>query len=197
MRLDADSMQWRPALTRATTRAKLLWAGFAIGAALASAVAVAGPRQDQNGPQQPGSASSPGMRPQPAIPNPDLQHGRPVARPQPPPPPGQVKLNPSKGPPVQSGKAPPEYRFESSDRALLLRYYRRRLRYINPAGRPHLFAGGSIPRSDLRYLTPLAPSLRRRLPPPPGGRRLSYFDGYVLAYDPETCSILAVIDLLP
>ena len=60
---------------------------------------------------------------------------------------------------------------------------------------PHLYAGGSIPRSDLRYLTPLAPSLRR-LPPPPGGRRLSYFDGYILAYDPQSRSILAAIDLL-
>ena len=138
MRLNADSMQWRPAQARATTRAKLRWAGFAIGAALASAVAVAGPRQDQNSPQQPGSASSPGMRRQPAIPNPDLQHGRPVARPQPP---GQVKLNPSKGPPIRSGKAPPEYRFESSDHALLLRYYRRRLRYVNPARRPPFVCG--------------------------------------------------------
>lgn len=202
MTLQAEWAHWRLARVRskagsrfrAGIRANIRWTSFALGVAVCSALAVARPDRSQLGGQR--EPSQAGRRSQPANPKPDLNHGRPVARPKPAPLPGQVRLNPGKGPPISSGKSPPEYSFRAGDRALLLRYYRRRLRYVNPARRPHFSAGGFIPQGDLRYLTPLAPGLRRLLPPPSAGRRLSYFDGYVVAYDPKTRFIAAVIDLL-
>ncbi len=56
--------------------------------------------------------------------------------------------------------------------------------------------GGYFPYGDIAYLTAVPPSLYGKLPVPPPGYQMGYFDGYVVVYDPLTYFIADLIDLL-
>ncbi|MGH8443933.1 MAG: hypothetical protein ACREVL_01645 [Solimonas sp.] len=88
------------------------------------------------------------------------------------------------------------YEFRQQDRAYLQQHYRRSIGSVDRGHRPQFEAGREIPRAYRGYFTPAPDSLRRRLPPPPDGYTIGYYQGYTVVYDPATFVILSVLDLL-
>ena len=62
--------------------------------------------------------------------------------------------------------------------------------------RPHLVAGRSIPIAYRPHISRLPQHLGYRLPPPPRGYHVGYYQGYSVVYDPLTFAIVGVLDLL-
>lgn len=146
------------------------------------------------GPPNQGRPGGPQIQPHP---NPG-QPGRPQpGRPQPGPRPPNTR--PPQHRPPQWGRPPakrPTWGYRPGDRDYFRRYYGPRLGYVNRARRPVFVVGGFIPFGDLGYFSPLPPSLYGYLPPIPPGYQVSYWDGYVVVYDPMTGYILSVMDLM-
>jgi hypothetical protein len=147
-------------------------------------------RQQRPAPNRPSGRPNPGGpgggRPQPPRPNP--------SRPNPPRPnPPRPNRPPQWGRPPQNR---PSYQFRPNDRDFLRRHYFNSLRAINRARRPVFRVGGYFPIGDIGYLTAVPPSVYGRVPPPPPGYRMGYFDGYVVVYDPVTYFIANLVDLL-
>jgi Ni/Co efflux regulator RcnB len=88
------------------------------------------------------------------------------------------------------------YHFRAADRAYLQRHYQSSLRTVRVDRRPHFARGHVIPQAYRSHLTVLPPHLRHRLPPPPRGYQVGYYQGYSVVYDPLTYGILSVLDLL-
>jgi hypothetical protein len=156
-------------------------------------------------PGSPGGGNNGGGRPNPGPPSgPKPGPSRLPSGPRPTPPrPAPLRPNPGPRPPAsrppQWGRPPqsrPSYQFRPTDRDYFRRYYLSRLGYINRARRPIFTVGGFFPFADITYLSPLPMALYGRIPPPPPGYQMGYFDGYVVVYDPITYFIADVIDLL-
>lgn len=90
----------------------------------------------------------------------------------------------------------PQYRFRDSDRHYLQRHYHPSLRSVRLDRRPHFAPGHAIPAVYRSQVTVLPPHLRHRLPPPPRGYQVGYYQGYSVVYDPVSFTILSVLDLL-
>jgi hypothetical protein len=154
-------------------------------------------QQPGNGRPNPGNGN---VRPQPSHPKPEQPISRPnPGRPNPGPTPRPPAPRPPTSRPPQWGRPPahrPPYHFRPNDWAYLHRYYSRNLVYINRSRRPVFVIGGYFPYADIRYITPLPPTVYGYLPPPPPGYQMGYYQGYVVVYDPVTYFIVNVIDLL-
>lgn len=138
--------------------------------------------RDPRGQQQPDN-----QKPRQTSAPPERQHSEPAR--------GQKQ--PTAGPqPRQQTAGPQSYQFRDDDRSKLQRHYKRSLDNVNRSRRPHFEAGGHIPAPYRHAITEAPESLRRRMPPPPQGYRIGYYQGYSVVYDPNTFLILSVLDLL-
>lgn len=88
------------------------------------------------------------------------------------------------------------YAFQQQDRQRLEKHYKSILGHVDRSHRPHFEAGQKLPPQYRGVITRAPENLRRRLPPPPAGYQIGYYQGYTLVYDPTTLAILSVIDLL-
>ncbi len=99
-------------------------------------------------------------------------------------------------PATSRGDDKPGYAFGQQDRSRLETHYRKSLDKVDRSKRPQFTAGKEIPRAYRSAITPAPQSLRGRLPTPPSGYDIGYYQGYTVVYDPTTFLILSVIDLL-
>jgi Ni/Co efflux regulator RcnB len=170
-----------------TIRFRLLPTAFAVMAlAPLAALAQGGPPQgddhDRHGPQQQHDGQHDnGQRGGPRQDDAGPDHG--------------PDRGPSRGP-NRGQEARQGYDFRQQDRAYLQQHYRRSIGGVDREHRPQFEAGREIPRAYRGYFTPAPDSLRRRLPPPPAGYTIGYYQGYTVVYDPATFVILSVLDLL-
>ena len=88
------------------------------------------------------------------------------------------------------------YDFGQNDRSRLQAHYRSSINKVDRDKRPSFQAGHEIPRAYRAAITPAPESLRRRLPTPPSGYQIGYYQGYTVVYDPTSFVILTLIDLL-
>jgi Ni/Co efflux regulator RcnB len=88
------------------------------------------------------------------------------------------------------------YHFRAADRAYLQRHYQSSLRTVRVDRRPYFAPGQVIPQAYRSHVAVLPPHLRHRLPPPPRGYQVGYYQGYSVVYDPLTFGVLSVLDLL-
>ncbi|NKF20740.1 hypothetical protein [Solimonas marina] len=93
-----------------------------------------------------------------------------------------------------SGNA--HYEFSASDRSKLEQHYHRILGNVDRSHRPDFRSGEKIPDRYRGSITPAPESIRGRLPAPPSGYSIGYYQGYTVVYDPTTYLILSVVDLL-
>jgi Ni/Co efflux regulator RcnB len=89
-----------------------------------------------------------------------------------------------------------DYSFSQNDRAQLQKHYQKSLGKVDRSRRPRFEAGREIPKAYRGSITQAPVSLRRRLPPPPTGYTLGYYQGYAVVYDPRTQIVLSILDLL-
>jgi Ni/Co efflux regulator RcnB len=88
------------------------------------------------------------------------------------------------------------YEFRDQDRAQLQAHYKKSIGHVDRNHRPHFEPGKPIPAAYRGGITPAPVSVRRRLPPPPDGYTVGYYQGYTVVYDPATQIVLSVLDLL-
>ena len=109
-------------------------------------------------------------------------------------------------PPQQSASAPQQsagdqrdaghYQFRDQDRAQLQAHYKKSIAHVDRDRRPQFEPGKPIPQAYRGGITPAPAALRRRLPTPPSGYTVGYYQGYTVVYDPATQIVLSVLDLL-
>ncbi|MCB5185856.1 hypothetical protein LG201_11645 [Methylobacillus gramineus] len=88
------------------------------------------------------------------------------------------------------------YHFRDDDRYRLRHQYDRSLRMVNRDHRPYFQAGYAVLPAYRPYITPVPVQVLHRLPPPPPGYVIGYYQGYNVVYDPVSFVVLTTIDLL-
>ncbi len=88
------------------------------------------------------------------------------------------------------------YTFDQQHRQLVRNHYQRVLGKVDRRNRPQFVQGAVVPGQYRQALTRAPQSLLRRLPAPPAGYAIGYYQGYTLVYNPTTFVILSVLDLL-
>ncbi|MCB5188912.1 hypothetical protein LG200_12960 [Methylobacillus caricis] len=88
------------------------------------------------------------------------------------------------------------YHFRDNDRYRLRVQYERSLRMVNRDHRPYFQPGYAVLPAYRPYITPVPVQILHRLPPPPPGYVIGYYQGYNVVYDPISFIVLTTIDLL-